>query len=353
MKPLILWHRADFDGVCSAAIAKKFVPDAELHGIDYGDEFPWDEVSPRLGEMEATPGGAARSDPERPGIALVRDPGLRWPIEKRTVYLLDFSLPPEGMKKLATCCDLVWIDHHKSAIDWYESQEGENRERFIAGWRHLEKAACEICWDYFCVCVAGNGQEQNVPEAVRLLGRYDVFDEKNPDWARIEAFQLGMRSMNVMDPEDFRWNTLLASPADLVADAEAETHINEIVMRGRAILSYRDQEAKALCADGCREETIYTQDFVPVRADGGAIRPHRLVCLNSLQRGSWLFKSVWDPEKHDAMCVYGQLKDGRWRVSLYSTKPEVDCGAIAKSLGGGGHKGAAGFICEKLPWENG
>ena len=26
--------------------------------------------------------------------------------------------------------------------------------------------------------------------------------------------------------------------------------------------------------------------------------------------------------------------------------------AIAKSLGGGGHKGAAGFICEKLPWEN-
>ena len=117
-------------------------------------------------------------------------------------------------------------------------------------------------------------------------------------------------------------------------------------------LSYRDQEAKALCADGCREETIYTKDFVPVRADGGAIHPHRLVCLNTLQRGSWLFKSVWDPEKHDAMCAYGRLKDGRWRVSLYSTKPEVDCGAIAKSLGGGGHRGAAGFICEKLPWEN-
>lgn len=120
MKPLILWHRADFDGVCSAAIAKKFVPDAELFGIDYGDEFPWDKVSPRLGEMETTPGGAARPDPERPGIALVQDPGLRWPIEKRAVYLLDFSLPPEDMKKLAACCDLVWIDHHKVCLDMDE-----------------------------------------------------------------------------------------------------------------------------------------------------------------------------------------------------------------------------------------
>ena len=37
-------------------------------------------------------------------------------------------------------------------------------------------------------------------------------------------------------------------------------------------------------------------------------------------------------------------------VSLYSTREDVDCGAIAKSLGGGGHKGAAGFICDELPW---
>lgn len=117
-----------------------------------------------------------------------------------------------------------------------------------------------------------------------------------------------------------------------------------------SVMDYHDQEAKALCADGCREETIYTKDFVPVRADGGAIHPHRLICLNTLQRGSWLFNSVWDPAKHDAMCAYGQLKDGRWRVSLYSTKEEVDCGAIAKVLGGGGHKGAAGFICDELPW---
>ena len=35
-------------------------------------------------------------------------------------------------------------------------------------------------------------------------------------------------------------------------------------------------------------------------------------------------------------------------------KDTIDCGVIAKAFGGGGgggHKGAAGFVHEKLPWE--
>jgi nanoRNase/pAp phosphatase (c-di-AMP/oligoRNAs hydrolase) len=37
-------------------------------------------------------------------------------------------------------------------------------------------------------------------------------------------------------------------------------------------------------------------------------------------------------------------------VSLYSTRDDIDCGAIAKTYGGGGHKGAAGFQCDTLPF---
>ena len=44
-------------------------------------------------------------------------------------------------------------------------------------------------------------------------------------------------------------------------------------------------------------------------------------------------------------------RPNKWKVSLYSTKPEIDCGAIAKTYGGGGHVGAAGFVCNRLPWE--
>lgn len=31
-------------------------------------------------------------------------------------------------------------------------------------------------------------------------------------------------------------------------------------------------------------------------------------------------------------------------VSLYSTRADVDCSEVAKVFGGGGHKGAAGFV---------
>ena len=46
MKPICFYHKADLDGVCSAAIVKHFVPECELYGIDYGDEFPWALVRP-------------------------------------------------------------------------------------------------------------------------------------------------------------------------------------------------------------------------------------------------------------------------------------------------------------------
>jgi nanoRNase/pAp phosphatase (c-di-AMP/oligoRNAs hydrolase) len=39
----------------------------------------------------------------------------------------------------------------------------------------------------------------------------------------------------------------------------------------------------------------------------------------------------------------------KWVVSLYTTK-DIDVSEIAKKYGGGGHKQAAGFTCDKLPW---
>ena len=63
---------------------------------------------------------------------------------------------------------------------------------------------------------------------------------------------------------------------------------------------------------------------------------------------SQMFDSIWNPDKHDAMCTFCWKKD-KWTVSLYSTKDNVDVSEICKARGGGGHKGAAGFQCSELP----
>lgn len=341
MNPICFYHRADFDGVCSAAIVKKFVPDCELYGIDYNDPFPWQKVAPTF--VTRVDG----NDPRDIETQFAENGELVFPGNsgtERKVYMVDFSLKPDEMKRLSEVTDLVWCDHHKSAL---ESCVGLD----IRGVRSTALAGCELAWEWFA---SRDGEGMMLPpEAVRLLGRYDVWDAKNPDWSRIEAFQFGMRAkLGMMNPEDPNWWTLLSGEC---VESILRSELVRTISTGRAILSYHDQEAKALCADGCHEEILWLPagaKGIPVPGLEG-VREERwaLICLNTLQRGSWQFNSVWDPEKHDAMCVYGQLKDRRWRVSLYSTKEEVDCGAIAKAFGGGGHKGAAGFVCDKLPWE--
>ena len=51
------------------------------------------------------------------------------------------------------------------------------------------------------------------------------------------------------------------------------------------------------------------------------------------------------------VCI-AYIHDGeKFTVSLYSES--VDVSVIAKAHGGGGHKGAAGFICAELPFTKG
>jgi hypothetical protein len=72
----------------------------------------------------------------------------------------------------------------------------------------------------------------------------------------------------------------------------------------------------------------------------------RVLAMNSSVRNSEAFGpgtlGQWDilvPYTHDGK---------QWIVSLYSDK--MDVSEIAKRHGGGGHKGAAGFVCSELPF---
>jgi len=77
------YHSADLDGHCSGAIVKHFNPECEMFPINYGQTFPWEKIQ-----------------------------------EDEWIYMVDFSLQPfEDMVKLNQSCNLVWIDHHATAIE--------------------------------------------------------------------------------------------------------------------------------------------------------------------------------------------------------------------------------------------
>ena len=274
------YHSADLDGHCSGAIVKRKYPECEMIGINYGQLFPWDSIGP--GEI---------------------------------VFMVDFSLQPfEDMARLNGMCQLIWIDHHQTAID------EAHKRGFMAHEQILEigDAACELTWGY---CYPGGG----LPLAVRLLGRYDVWDLVFH--SNVMDFQYGMRMVPDTLPSAEIW--------DAVFDDDLNDSVFPLIKCGKMILEY---------------QTAQSEKYAKACAFKSEINGLPAIAMNVGMANSQMFESVWDPERYKVMMPF-VWKDGQWTVSLYTT-PEtgIDVGVIAKAYGGGGHKQAAGFQCEKLPF---
>ena len=274
------YHSADLDGQCSGAIVKKKYPYCKMIGVDYGQSLSWWET--------------IKSD--------------------EIVFMVDFSLQPFSlMEKLNKMCRLVWIDHHKSAID-----EAYKKGFIASGGQSLEtdKAACELTWEYLY-------PHKQMPISVHLLGRYDVWDLSAKN---VLPFQYGMRLNKDTSPNNIElWKKYLTT----------NSYVNKTIEDGNIIIKYETSRNAKFC-----KKYVFETEFQGLKA----------VCANQGMSNSSLFDSVYDPKIHSLMITFCRLPVAKWTVSLYSTKDNVDCGEIAKSFGGGGHKGAAGFQCEQLPF---
>lgn len=290
----IFYHSSDLDGHCSGAICKYALPDAALHGINYGDPFPWESIQP-----------------------------------EDKVYMVDFSLQPfSDMFRLHDACAFFyWVDHHKSAILEYQQQVTAAgvppvRERAAQSpsaetWHAVldtDHAACELCWMAFVT--------QTLPLSVYWLGRYDIW--KHEDVPGSLEFQYGMRLYDTWPDNQELWKELFTNAGRVSAIAE----------QGEMLLRY---------------ERLQNKKFAAAYAFETELDGLKCIAVNKGFTNSLVFESVYDPERHDAMLSFA-YRNGKWTISLYATKPEIDVSVICKARGGGGHKGAAGFQCDTLPF---
>ena len=313
-KTIVIYHSADFDGVFCREIAKKFLADAELIGWNYGDEI------------------------------------IPFPKEG-TVYVLDLS--PDCLSGLTVEVvndhRLIWIDHHKSAIDKYSKYNPE-----LPGYRIDGVAACRLAWQWFFVS-QHNAQNQTneqmqvdlptkqqfvdrvVPEpmAVRLAGEYDIWDKRDPD---AELFQHGLRSQDLSERD---WGMLLSMDVEPCLQGTGMEYDNSalivahLLRSGRGIQYARTKENESIIKD-----LGFTFQWEGMTW---------LAC-NHARYNSHLFTAGLTPE-HDA-CFGFKYRGGQWEVSLYHApgKEHHDLSLIAVKYGGGGHRGACGFRIKQLPF---
>lgn len=303
----VIFHNADFDGIFCREIAKKFL--AHDENCDTQDRNP-DGISKPCNCTQYI--GWNFGDPpiEFPATGLVYVMDL--PLDKPFIGYPNPSVPDER---------IVWIDHHKSAI---ESHPGS-----IPGYRIDGVAACRLAWHYFTAKPPWANKHNFVnrevgePLAVQLAGEYDVWDHRGD--GDLE-FQFGLDS-----EEDLRWDWLFDGTPDSAA------YTRHIVAQGKCSMTcYRKRDS----------DVMHTRSFVT------SWEGLKFLTLTTAKCNSQTFEALDVPETgHDALMAF-YYNGSKWVFSLYHAKHrnDLDLSTIAVKHGGGGHRGACGFTCANLPF---
>lgn len=282
------FYHTDMDGKCAAAIvywywkqhvSPKMITTVETFPINYKDDFPFEKIQ--------------KDEP---------------------VYIVDFSLQKDGdfEKLMEITKAIVWIDHHKTAIEKYEGTPAS----LLPGLRRNGVSGCELTWEWLF-------QKSAPPTIVKMLGAYDIWDFRKYG-EKLNILQAGIRLFDTR-PESFEWVCWL------MTDDKQWERIAVIMDKGKVALKYRDNRHASLI-----QSWSFFTEFEGFKA----------ICCNVGSTSSQLFDSV--KEDYDLMMPF--IFDGKqWTVSIY-TKKDIDCSEIAKKYGGGGHKKAAGFQCAELPF---
>lgn len=239
------------------------------------------------------------------------------------VIIVDYSFLPEEMKWLKECCQIIWLDHHISAIR-DSIQHGYDS---LNGIRKVGISGAEIAWKWVY-------PEGSLPKFVKLVGEYDTFrnaytkffdTEVIPFFFGAETFLPGLNPLN------FGKETYLFDLKNLSGLTKKFVNVGLVIFH----------HEKAVCAK-INHDSAYVRNLWGLR----------VLCLNTSAVGSLCLTvpKTYDPEKHDMMLTYS-YNGKRWTYGFYTDDqrhPEVDCSAIAKRYGGGGHPGAAGCTTTKL-----
>ena len=278
-KTKVIYHAIDLDGWCSAAIAAKYYRETgeefTMIGYNYGDSVPKFKKDDKI-------------------------------------VMLDISFQIETMIKFQK--QIVWIDHHKSAII-AAAESGVEFEGKLPVKTYSEDgqltniqtiAACELAWEYFY-------PEIPIPQAVRLLGKYDSFRFDRKTEMYVLYFQFAAR-------------TYIDSPCGCNQLFGRFYDTAPWIRQGELIYKYLCMEAKAAV-----DEIGFALE----------IAGYNFLAINKSRFNLASFGIDYHSMGYDGVACF-HYSGRSWVFSFYNENGEVDCSEIAKEFGGGGHAGAAG-----------
>lgn len=319
-KVLIIYHREDNDGVCSAAIIESFIEryknvnefqySYKYYGANYNDlSTVWNEY---INHKE--------------GSKLEKWIGFD------EVFMSDISFNEiDAMNFMYKSLEkhFHWCDHHKPIIDASKS----NMYGEAPGIRKTNQSALLNTWEYMCKYM-DNGRKPS--KYIVQLSDYDSWQWVNkqeystPDAKNdLFAFNTGVTRTSNLNVAWFKnWITLFLNLND-----ESHTKIAEDCLEFGKIVMKLDNErtTRAINTYGDNEWTFNGEKAC--------------VLFTTDRFNSNSFTIVFENTDVLHGVTFKREPNGNWVMSAYNVSEdnETDCGKYLKNkYNGGGHKGAAG-----------
>jgi oligoribonuclease NrnB/cAMP/cGMP phosphodiesterase (DHH superfamily) len=163
---------------------------------------------------------------------------------------------------------------------------------------------------------------------------------------KVLEFQYGARQCVSNYEEAYKY---LEDNLSNIPDYALNTNTN-IELKGKSIYSYLCTEAKQVYKNGFEIQFYWAEDIG--RTNGNPKQCNaKFICINKERFNPINFGIDYHADGYDG-CACFHYADGKWKFSIYNDDGSVDCSVIAKQFGGGGHKGAAGFILNTKEFNN-
>jgi oligoribonuclease NrnB/cAMP/cGMP phosphodiesterase (DHH superfamily) len=266
----LCFHHDDADGCASGAIVRYALGDmVQLYSMDVSDRrIPWDLVS-----------------------------------QFNRVIVVDLSFPLPEMQRIANGRELIWIDHHISALTGLKKVS-----KNWPGLRSLSSSACVLTWKYFF-------PKRPVPHAVILIGDRDIWRWAEKDTG---AFSEGLHARDSRAGNDSLWIPLFEDNPFL---------LREIISEGQRLREIH-------LASSQRQIERYGFE---VEFEG-----HRTLAINTHGNGD-LGQQGRDLGYEIIYCYMDQMICGQLTTVVTLFSKHADVSMIAQKYHGGGHHNAAGF----------
>ena len=225
-------------------------------------------------------------------------------------------------QKFGTFGQLIWCDHHISAINRYQ----EDKELDLDGLRSTKFCGAALAWFKFNTSYTAEDLE-NMDEHVLV--------EQLPYWLRlVDAWDCWKTDSEYREDAEYL-NMALASQLSIPLIDEMVNNpdlIDTYIKTGKTYTEFRDSWAQHFC-----EKYMFTR-----KLSGWLFNTPRDIDVAVLNIGCASSKYFGDVINQVDVCITECFNGEQWVVSFYSNKEDIDCSYAANIFGGGGHKGAAG-----------